>query len=127
MVRLKVKNLAQETSTITTITQLDEIPVPTTAEELAAAEAELAKLTTETGGYSNYTSTTDSSRGLLGVINNLSIDHNLANSDAGVIEKGINTIIDKFHLFEDIALLRRELVSKKKLKRTDNGSEYWKV
>ena len=42
-------------------------------------------------------------------------------------EKEINTIIDKFHLFEDIALLRRELVSKKKLKRTDNGSEYWKV
>ena len=42
-------------------------------------------------------------------------------------EKEINTIIDKFHLFEDIALLRRELVSKKKLDRTDNGSEYWKV
>ena len=42
-------------------------------------------------------------------------------------EKDINTIIDKFHLFEDIALLRRELVSKKKLERTDDGSEYWKV
>ena len=42
-------------------------------------------------------------------------------------EKEINTIIDKFHLFEDIALLRRELVSKKKLDRTENGSEYWKV
>ena len=42
-------------------------------------------------------------------------------------EKDINTIIDKFHLFEDIALLRRELVSKKKLERTNDGSEYWKV
>ena len=42
-------------------------------------------------------------------------------------EKGINTIIDKFHLFEDIALLRRELVSRKKLDRTDDGSSYWKV
>ena len=95
LVRLKVMNLAQETSTITTITQLDEIPVPTTAEELAAAEAELAKITTETGGYSNYTSTTDSSRGLLGVINNVTVDHNLANSEAGVIEKGNNTILPK--------------------------------
>ena len=42
-------------------------------------------------------------------------------------EKDINTIIDKFHLFEDIALLRRELVSRKKLGRTDDGSSYWKV
>ena len=42
-------------------------------------------------------------------------------------EKEINTIIDKFHLFEDIALLRRELISKKKLERTDDGSKYWKV
>ena len=42
-------------------------------------------------------------------------------------EMEINTIIDKFHLFEDIALLRRELVSRKKLDRTDDGSSYWKV
>ena len=42
-------------------------------------------------------------------------------------EKDINIIIDKFHLFEDIALLRRELISRKKLDRTDDGSSYWKV
>ena len=42
-------------------------------------------------------------------------------------ENEINTIIDKFHLFEDIPLLRRELVSKRMLSRKDDGSEYWKV
>jgi hypothetical protein len=31
----------------------------------------------------------------LGVINSVSVDHNLANSDAGVIEKGKNTILPK--------------------------------
>ena len=42
-------------------------------------------------------------------------------------EKEVNKIIDKFHLFNDIALLRRELVSRKILFRKDDGSEYWKV
>ena len=42
-------------------------------------------------------------------------------------EKEVNKIIDKFHLFNDIALLRRELVSRKFLSRKDDGSEYWKV
>ena len=42
-------------------------------------------------------------------------------------EKEVNKIIDKFHLFYDIALLRRELVSRKFLSRKDDGSEYWKV
>ena len=42
-------------------------------------------------------------------------------------EKEVNLIIDNFHLFEDIPLLRRELVSRKKLSRKDDGSEYWKV
>ena len=42
-------------------------------------------------------------------------------------EKKVNTIIDKFHLFEDIPLLRRELVSKRMLFRKDDGSAYWKV
>ena len=42
-------------------------------------------------------------------------------------EKEVNIIIEKFHLFEDIPLLRRELVSRKKLDRTDDGSSYWKV
>ena len=42
-------------------------------------------------------------------------------------EKEVNEIIDKYHLFEDIALLRRELVSRKMLSRQDDGSEYWKI
>jgi hypothetical protein len=38
--------------------------------------------------YSNYISQADASSGLLGVINNLSVNHNLENPDIGVIEKG---------------------------------------
>ena len=40
-------------------------------------------------------------------------------------ETEVNEIIDKYHLFEDIALLRRELVSRNFLSRRDDGSEYW--
>mgnify|MGYP001335757634 CR=1 FL=1 len=47
--------------------------------------------------------------------------------DKKYTEKDVNKIIDKFHLFEDIPLLRRELVSKRMLSRKDDGSEYWKV
>ena len=42
-------------------------------------------------------------------------------------EKEVNKIIDKFHLLNDIAPLRRELVSRKFLSSKDDGSEYWKV
>ena len=42
-------------------------------------------------------------------------------------KKEVNKIIDKFHLFNDIALLRRGLISRKILFRKDDGSEYWKV
>ena len=42
-------------------------------------------------------------------------------------EKEINKIIKEFHVFEDIPLLRRELISKKYLARKDDGSEYWKI
>ena len=42
-------------------------------------------------------------------------------------EKEVNTIIDKYHLFDDVALLRRELVSRKMLSRRDDGSEYWRI
>ena len=42
-------------------------------------------------------------------------------------EKEVNEIIDKYHLFEDIALLRRELVSRKFLSRQDDGSEYLRI
>ena len=41
-------------------------------------------------------------------------------------EKEINDIINQFHVFNDIALLRRELISRRYLSRTNNGSQYWK-
>ena len=41
-------------------------------------------------------------------------------------EKEINQILKQFHLFNDIPLLRRELISRKYLSRKDDGSEYWK-
>jgi len=47
--------------------------------------------------------------------------------DKKYTEKEVNTIIDKFHLFGDIPILRRELVSKRMLSRKNDGSEYWKV
>ena len=42
-------------------------------------------------------------------------------------EKGVNEIIQQSHLFQDIALLRRELISRRYLARKDDGSEYWKI
>ena len=41
-------------------------------------------------------------------------------------EKEINEIIKQFHSFDDIALLRRELVSRKYIYRENDGSKYWK-
>ena len=42
-------------------------------------------------------------------------------------EKEINEIIKQNHSFDDIALLRRELISKKFLTRKNDGSIYWKT
>ena len=42
-------------------------------------------------------------------------------------EKEINKIIDQLHSFEDIALLRRELICRKYLSRLDDGSEYLRI
>ena len=47
--------------------------------------------------------------------------------DKKYTEKEVNTLIEKFHLFNDIPPLRREVVSKRMLSRKDDGSEYWKV
>ena len=41
-------------------------------------------------------------------------------------EKEVNNIIKAHHSFNDIPLLRRELVSNRLLERTDDGSIYWK-
>ena len=41
-------------------------------------------------------------------------------------EKEANIIIKKHHTFNDVPLLRRELISKKYLSRIDDCSIYWK-
>ena len=41
-------------------------------------------------------------------------------------EKEVNKIIKRHHVFNDIPLLRRELISKKYLFRTDDCNKYWK-
>jgi hypothetical protein len=41
-------------------------------------------------------------------------------------EKEVNQIIQRHHNFNDVPLLRRELISKKYLSRTDNCYKYWK-
>ena len=48
------------------------------------------------------------------------------NSDKKYSEKEVNRILEKFHLFNDVPLLRRELISRKYLFRKNDGSEYWK-
>lgn len=47
--------------------------------------------------------------------------------DKNYSEKEVNGIIDQHHSFADIALLRRELISQKYLKRKADGSQYWKI
>lgn len=42
-------------------------------------------------------------------------------------EKEINMIIESNHSFQDIPLLRRELVSQKFLDRKNDGSLYWRI
>ena len=42
-------------------------------------------------------------------------------------EKEVNGIINKHHIFNDLTLLRRELISRKYLDRFDDGSKYWKL
>ena len=42
-------------------------------------------------------------------------------------EKEVNKILNRHHSFNDIALLRRELISRKYMCRKDDGSEYWKA
>ena len=58
------------------------------------------------------------------VINWLS---NKFNGEIKYSEKEVNEILDRHHSFNDIALLRRELISRKFLSIKDDGSEYWKT
>ena len=47
-------------------------------------------------------------------------------SDKNYSEKEINLILEQSHSFNDIALLRRELIGRGFLSRKDDGSRYWK-
>ena len=58
------------------------------------------------------------------VINWLS---NKFNSEIKYSEKEVDEISDRHHSFNDIALLKRELISIKFLSRKDDGSEYWET
>jgi len=58
------------------------------------------------------------------VINWLS---NKFNGEIKYSEKEVNEILDRHHSFNDSALLRRELISRKFLSRKVDGSEYWKT
>ena len=42
-------------------------------------------------------------------------------------EKDVNIIIQRYHAFNDVPLLRRELISRRYLARKDDGSKYWKI
>lgn len=45
--------------------------------------------------YDSYQSENNTRYGLLGVIDSLTVDHQLSNDDIGVLEKGINTVLPK--------------------------------
>jgi hypothetical protein len=47
--------------------------------------------------------------------------------DKTYTEFEVNEILNKFHTFNDPALLRRELYEKKFFDRDLNGSKYWKI
>jgi|TARA_R110002020_G_scaffold187133_1_gene385302 hypothetical protein len=75
VVRLKVMNLVEKSGPA----QGDAIGNPTPGKTI----------------MNNYTSTNDPSKGLLGVITSLNINHNLENKDIGVIQIKSNTILPK--------------------------------
>ncbi len=41
-------------------------------------------------------------------------------------EREINVLLDQYHLFNDAALLRREMIGRRMLKRTRDCTAYWK-
>ena len=46
--------------------------------------------------------------------------------DKNYSEQEVNEVVNRHHKFNDTPLLRRELISRKMLSRTDDGSIYWK-
>ena len=60
------------------------------------------------------------------ILNNGNYTINVVVFDKKYSEKEVNIILDKYHKFNDIPLLRRELISKKYLRRKRDGSIYWR-
>ena len=46
--------------------------------------------------------------------------------DSQYTEQEVNTILQQWHLWNDPAFLRRELVDARRLSRTKNGARYWR-
>lgn len=46
--------------------------------------------------------------------------------DRNYVEKEVNAIIENWHTFNDFFLLRRGMIDYKFLRRTRDGSKYWK-
>jgi len=79
LTRLKVMNLLQKA---TGTTEEEETPDDTNSKS-------------ENSLYTNYKSTSDDAPGLLGVLDNVTVSHNLENTDYGVIERPNGTVLPK--------------------------------
>jgi hypothetical protein len=82
LIRMKVMNILRDSS--------DQIKGP-----LSGAQRSLSGNKLAYQKYNEYVSVNDSSLGLLGVISSVAVNHNLENTDVGVIEKAQNTILPK--------------------------------
>ena len=80
LIRMKVMNLLQKSST----------SISDTLDDLLMTDND----DSEKQFFIQYQSTSESDRGLLGIIDNLSVDHSIAGDD-GVFHKGVNTILPK--------------------------------
>jgi len=80
LIRMKVMNLLQKSST----------SFSDSIDDLIATD----DVDNEKEFFIQYQSTSESDRGLLGIIDNLSVNHNITGDD-GVFHKGINTILPK--------------------------------
>tara|TARA_A100000172_G_scaffold80758_1_gene71266 strand:+ start:3910 stop:4929 length:1020 start_codon:yes stop_codon:yes gene_type:complete len=80
LIRMKVMNLLQKSSTSFS-DSIDDL--------IAAGDVD-----SEKEFFIQYQSTSESDRGILGIIDNLSVNHNIVGDD-GVFHKGINTILPK--------------------------------
>ncbi len=57
----------------------------------------------------------------------VALDYLASKFEAGKVysEKDVNALLNQYHTFNDVALLRRELYERGLLNRAKDGSEYW--